>query len=123
LAYSPLAQGVLTNKYNRGSIPKNSRAAGESRGGMWDFSFDKIEKADRIARLCEQHSLTPSAVALAWCLRRSEVSSVITFCTNNTQLKENLSASDYSLDASLLGEIEKILGNSPVNQYTNQAII
>ena len=105
--WSPLAQGILTGKYNDG-IPAGSRGAVSS----WlknDLTEANIEKAKKLGQVASDLGLPLGRLALAWILRRIEVSSAITGATRIEHVKENVAASDVMLDASTIETIDKIL--------------
>lgn len=115
VTWSPLASGILTGKYNDG-IPEGSRASRDNMAWIQDnITEDKIEKVKQLEKIAKQLDLTNAQLAIAWLLRRKEVSSVITGATKLNQLEENLAAADAvdKLDDSVLEEIEKILDNMP----------
>ncbi len=107
--FSPLAQGVLTGKYNDG-IPSESRAV---RSGSWmsDVLTEKnVAKVRRLTSVASDLGLTMAQLALAWILRRPEISSVITGATKPEQIASNARASGVGLSQEALQEIEAILG-------------
>jgi voltage-dependent potassium channel beta subunit len=111
VVWSPLAQGLLTGKYNDG-IPEGSRAE------EIEWVRKGIEEADReplrrLAALAEELGCSFSQLALAWCLRLDALSSVITGATRPEQVQQNIAASDLVLDAATLAAIEEILDNAP----------
>lgn len=109
--FSPLGQGLLTGKYNDG-IPKGSR--GDT--SMWlkpDLTEANIEKVRQLTVLADGHGISVGQLALAWILRRPEVSCAIVGATRPDQLKENVAAAEVELDAGTLEKIEKILDNDP----------
>lgn len=92
IAFSPLAQGMLTDKYLLG-IPEHSRAAQEH--GFLKKSQLTPEVVAKIARLNEiaaNRSQTLAQMALAWCFHRPEISSVIIGTSSVKQLEDNLAA-------------------------------
>ena len=110
ICYSPLAQGILTGKYSAGRIPEGSRGGHERfKRFMWDLQPERIAVADRLARLSSELGCTPSQLALAWILRRTEVAAVIVGATRSSQLEENMKAVEVELDESALGRIEAII--------------
>ena len=113
--WSPLASGILSGKYNEG-IPEGSRASMKEMAFIRDrITDDKIAKVRKLAALAQDLGITVAQLAIAWTLRRKEVSSVITGATSLKQLEENL-ASDAAvrfLDDDLLERIETILDNHP----------
>jgi voltage-dependent potassium channel beta subunit len=117
--WSPLASGVLTGKYNDG-IPEGSRAALDS----YQWIRKQIESEDGQAKIAKVKQLEPVAkdigcslaqLALAWCLKNPNVSTVITGSTTVEQTQENMQAVELAtkLDDALLARIEEILDNKP----------
>jgi voltage-dependent potassium channel beta subunit len=106
VVWSPLAQGMLTGKYNDG-VPAGSRAAKTA----WLQSLlndANIEKTRRFVSLATEHGTSPEALALRWILRRPEVSSVITGASNPEQVKHNLAAVDYELPEALAARLDQL---------------
>ncbi|NOT35696.1 MAG: aldo/keto reductase [Candidatus Eisenbacteria bacterium] len=101
IVYSPLAQGVLTNKYAGGAVPEGSRATTKFAHFLTQekaLTPENVAAAERLAATLAEHGLPAAApVALAWVLRRPEVSSAIIGATSVAQLEENVSASDVKL--------------------------
>ena len=87
IAFSPLSQGLLTDKYLKG-IPKNSRAAGNTmlQDMLTDSVILKIKKLNEIA---EKRSQKLSQMALSWVLNNKAVTSVLIGVSNIEQLEEN----------------------------------
>lgn len=114
VVFSPLAQGVLTGKYKPGQPPpKDSRAADDrvnifllNRGLMSEQSLVTVQK---LTELAHSINLSTAQLALAWCLRAKEVSSVIIGATKRTQIDENIKASGVKLATEHLQQIEQIL--------------
>ncbi|MDF2797362.1 MAG: aldo/keto reductase [Devosia sp.] len=106
LAYSPLAAGILTGKYQGGTIPPGSRA--DYQGGMWRLSeHSQAATADYLA-LARQHALDPVQMALAFCLTRPFMTAVIVGATSTDQLARALGATDCVLSPEVLAGIEAI---------------
>ena len=107
--WSPLASGVLTGKYNDG-IPSNTRF--KVKGYEWladsmdNIDFNKIKK---INKLSIKLGIKPSQLAILWCLKNKNVSSVILGASKISQLKENLDSINYCdlLTNDVLLEINK----------------
>jgi voltage-dependent potassium channel beta subunit len=113
--WSPLASGILTGKYNDG-IPEGSRAAREDMAWLVDLLSEKrLEAVRKLTTLAEGLQVTTAQLAIAWLLRRKEISSVITGATSMEQLDDNLGAPDAleKMDDTILEEIEQILENFP----------
>ncbi len=115
--WSPLASGILTGKYNDG-IPEGSRASLESMSWLQDhITQERIAKVIQLKEVADDLGVTTAQLAIAWLLRRKEVSAVITGATRLSQLKDNLAAREIvpQLDDDLLERIEAILDNNPLN--------
>jgi voltage-dependent potassium channel beta subunit len=91
VAYSPLAQGVLTDKYLGGHIPKGSRASDESlKKAMWNLQSSDLDKVKEIKKHADQKGVKLNQYAISWCLENKSISSVIIGTSNLDQLDENL---------------------------------
>jgi voltage-dependent potassium channel beta subunit len=107
VVWSPLAQGVLTGKYNDG-IPEGSRAT-YSDWVKADLTEEKLAKVRRLTTLAEELGITMAQLALAWVLRRPEISSAITGATKVAHVLDNVKASEVELEPEVLERIEAIL--------------
>jgi L-glyceraldehyde 3-phosphate reductase len=94
IAFSPLAQGMLSDKY-LGGIPENSRAA-LSHGFLQrdQITAGKIEVIGKLNEIAAGRGQTLAQMALAWCLRSEEVNSVIVGTSSVKQLQDNVNALD-----------------------------
>ncbi|MCL6520772.1 MAG: aldo/keto reductase family protein [Firmicutes bacterium] len=104
VAYSPLAQGVLAGRYRPGERPPADSRAGRSgpAGSMARYlEPEALERAGRLARLAAEAGLSPARFALAWVLRRPEVSSALVGASRLEQVEENVSASGLRLPEEL----------------------
>lgn len=92
IGFSPLAQGLLTDKYLKG-IPEHSRAA-LSHGFLQtnQVTPDVVSKALKLNEIATQRGQSLAQMALAWCFHRKEVSSVIVGTSSVAQLKDNIAA-------------------------------
>lgn len=117
--WSPLASGLLTGKYNQG-IPKGTRVSLE--GYEWlreNFESEQaqknIEKVKKLMPVAEELECTMAQLALAWCLKNPNVSTVITGASKPEQVNENMKALNVAekLSADVMEEIDQILGNKP----------
>jgi voltage-dependent potassium channel beta subunit len=111
LAFSPLAQGVLSGKYTGGATPQGSRAGDDARNRfMKDFLRpETVAKVAALTPLADELGVSMPQLALAWCLRQPNVSSVIAGVTKTSQLEENLTASGLELPADLLERLDTLL--------------
>lgn len=109
VVYSPLAQGLLTGKYNAGQVPEGSRAAKLS----WSedkISAEKLAKVEQLSKIASELDLKVGQLAIAWILRKQNVSSALVGASRPEQVLENVSASGIELTADVLERIEQILG-------------
>ncbi len=113
VVYSPLAQGVLTGKYRPGQpLPQDSRAADPSQNmflNQGKLDENVLEKVQKLQPIAERNNLTLSQLALAWCLRRPEVSSVIIGASKPSQVEDNAGAAGVALSASDIEEMDAAL--------------
>lgn len=111
VVWSPLAQGILTGKYRSlADIPEGSRAAGPQGGFMRRYwRAEVLDGVRRLAPLAAEAGCSMSQLALAWCLRRPEVTSVIVGATSTRHVDENVAAADRRIDAELLEEMSRLL--------------
>ena len=117
VVWSPLAQGTLTGKYSGGKRPPGSRAQDPQRGVfMQAFLTDGIlRRIDELRPLAAQLGVSLAQLALAWCLRRPTVSSVIVGVTRPDQLAENAKACEVQIPTDVLDRIDALFppGGSP----------
>ncbi|MCB9135586.1 MAG: aldo/keto reductase [Anaerolineales bacterium] len=118
--WSPLASGLLTGKYNDG-IPEGTRVS--LKGYEWlkemfesEEGRQRIEKVRRLTKeVAEPLGCSMAQLALAWCLKNPNVSTVITGASKAEQVHENMKALDVAaqLTDDVMAQIEDILGNKP----------
>ncbi len=110
--FSPLGQGLLTGKYNDGLIPKGSR--GETMGSLKEnLTKENLVKLKKLTEIASSHDLKLSQLALAWILKRPEISCTIVGASKPEQILENIKASDVTLDNNTWDEIDLILDTAP----------
>lgn len=112
IVFSPLAQGLLTNKYIKG-IPENSRAA-KSHGFLQKEQItDKvIDKVKALNQMAEKRGQSLAQMAIAWLLKDERVTSVLVGASSVSQLDQNIdSINNLHFEIFELKEIEKILTN------------
>lgn len=117
VVWSPLAQGVLTGKYND-SIPEDSRY----HSVKWfkdQITPDRVDRARKLTSLASETGTTPAALALAWVLKNPLVASAITGATRPEQVTQNLKCLDVQITPEIDQKIEDILQNKPVVRKIN----
>lgn len=114
LAYSPLAFGVLTGKYDAGGVdgpaaPKGARITlfERMKAQRWARP-DALEAGRRYNALAREHGLTPTRMALAWCYGNWRVASTIIGVTSVAQLEDDIDAFGTTLSPELLAQIDEI---------------
>lgn len=114
--WSPLASGLLTGKYNNG-IPANSRGSLPGYEWLRDSLSDeqRIVKVRALQPLAEEIGATLAQMAIAWCLKNPNVSTVITGASRASQVHENMKALEVveKLTPDFMKRIDEILGNNP----------
>ncbi len=110
--WSPLASGILTGKYRDG-IPPGSRASLAGYEWLAPYVTDPKRQrvAEELAKVARNLDLTPSQLAIAWCLLNPNVSTVILGATSQKQLEENLSAASVldRIDQAARAQIDAIV--------------
>jgi aryl-alcohol dehydrogenase-like predicted oxidoreductase len=113
VVWSPLGQGILTGKYKPGQpLPNDSRANDDKQNTfMRDRVQDRVllEKVQRLVPLAQEQGVSLAQLALAWVLRREEVTSCIIGASRPEQLDENVEASGIRLDPAIVRRMEEIL--------------
>ncbi len=114
--WSPLASGLLTGKYNDG-IPKGSRLDLANMKWLAEMVLDeeRIAKVRALAPIAKELGCTMAQLAIAWCLKNPDVSSVITGASKKEQVTENMKALEVSirLDQQVMDAVDGALGNKP----------
>ncbi len=117
--WSPLASGLLTGKYDEG-VPKDSRLALPEYQWLRNQVLNeegrrRLEKVRQLAPLARELGCSLPQLALAWCLKNPQVSTVITGASKPEQVVENMKALDVvaELTPQVMERIEQILDNRP----------
>jgi aryl-alcohol dehydrogenase-like predicted oxidoreductase len=113
IVWSPLAQGILTGKYAPGRPPPpDSRAASESMGVFMPrrLTVANLRKVEALRPIARELGLSLAQLALAWVLRRPEVSSAIIGASRPEQIEENARASGVTLSPEVLSRVDAALG-------------
>jgi len=117
IAFTPLAQGLLTNKYLKG-IPEGSRAAAGkslSQGMLNEATLARLQALDAIAR---RRGQSLAQMALAWVLRDTRMTSALIGASRIEQIEDCVAAlKNTSFDASELSEIDRHAQDSDVNLW------
>ena len=113
VVFSPLEQGLLTGKYKPGQPLREGSRAGDERQNQFiiDLATDQrtLEHVDRLREVAEEAGCSLGQLALAWILRRPEITSCIVGATRPGQIEENAAASGIELSAGQLARIDEII--------------
>ena len=111
--WSPLATGILTGKYNDGTVPEGSRAALPNYAWLKERIFvpEKLETTRKLGVIAADLGVTLAQMAIAWCLKNPNVSTVITGASRVEQVRENMKTADVAdmLDEGVMTRIEEVL--------------
>jgi len=114
--WSPLASGLLTGKYNNG-IPEGSRGA--LKGYEWLRGHltneEGLAKVRELGEIAKSLDASQAQMAIAWCLKNPNVSTVITGASRVDQVHDNMKALEVveKLTPEVMARIESVLGNDP----------
>lgn len=114
--WSPLASGLLTGKYNRG-MPLGTRASLPGYEWLKEYVItpENLKKVEQLEPTAKTMGCSLAQLALAWCLKNPNVSTVITGATRPEQVIENMKAEEVvqKLDDNAMEKIDQVLGNKP----------
>ena len=119
LPYFPLASGLLTGKYKKGSTaPKGTRLGEKQALADRYHTESNLEKVERLQRFAEERGHTLLELAFSWLLSRKAVASVIAGATKPEQVEANAKAGGWTLNADELAQIDEITqAPKPVLQF------
>ena len=123
VAWGPLADGLLSGRYTVDPVGRRIIGSGRltdtfTTGDVDPFSPAVSRVLRCLATLSDRLGHPPASIALAWLLRKPEVTSVLMGVSTVEQLKANLSALDVPLDADAIADIDRASLDPPVNPYT-----
>lgn len=115
IVWSPLAQGVLSGKYQPGAaLPAETRATSDSMGSMmrnW-LKPEILEAVQKLKPLAQEAGCSLTQFSLAWVLREPNVASAIVGASRPEQLDENCAASGAKVDPALFAKAEAIVAEA-----------
>ncbi len=112
VVFSPLAQGVLTGKYEPGKEPPAGSRGADPNSNQFmarDLEPEKLERVQGLKPIAESVGASVSQLALAWCLRQPNVSSVIVGATSVEQIEQNAAAADLVIDEAVFEKCDAAL--------------
>ncbi|MDQ2838737.1 MAG: aldo/keto reductase family protein [Actinomycetota bacterium] len=114
IVWSPIAQGVLSGKYQPGQAPPEGSRAADASGGadmikrfMNDEVLSRVQRLKPIAQECE---LSMAQLAVAWVLQNDNVAAALVGASRPEQVQENVKAAGVRLEADVLRRIDEALG-------------
>jgi len=121
IVFSPLAQGLLTDRYLDG-VPEGSRASRHGSLSTGQLSDETLAKVRALSELAARRGQSLAQLALAWALRDERVTSALIGASSVEQLETNVRALDsLLLDADELGEIDRYATESGVNIWATSS--
>jgi len=115
IVFSPLAQGMLTDRY-LGGIPEDSRAARDDSFSPGMLSDENLEHVRALNDIAGRRGQSLAQMALAWTLRDERVTSALVGASSVAQLEQNLAALErLDFDAEELAEIDRFAQEGAVN--------
>jgi L-glyceraldehyde 3-phosphate reductase len=113
IPFSPLAQGLLTDKY-LGGIPEGSRATRAHFLKPEMITSEKIEKVQKLNIIAQKRGQSLAQMALAWILKDPRITTVLIGASSTNQIDDNLKTlQNLKFESSELKDIEEILNNKP----------
>jgi L-glyceraldehyde 3-phosphate reductase len=121
IAFSPLAQGMLTAKYLNG-VPAGSRMTEQSSLSEGLLSKQNLERIRALNAIAQRRGQSLAQMALAWCLRDERVTSVLIGASSVSQLEDNVSAlRNRSFDEPELAEIDRYAVEGNIDLWRSSA--
>jgi len=108
IAYSPLASGVLTGKYDKDTKFKDWRSKGIIGEFTGEAFVKNIEKVDQFKVIAESQNKTCGQMAVNWVIHQPGVASALVGVKNDRQVEENLKSVGWQSDASVCAQFDKI---------------
>ncbi|WP_370039286.1 aldo/keto reductase family protein [Nocardioides sp.] len=119
IVWSPIAQGVLTGKYQPGQAPPAGSRATDDKGGAdmikrW-MDDDLLTRVQQLRPLADEAGLTMAQLAVAWVLQNPNVASALVGASRPEQVEDNVAAAGKKLDADLMKAIDDVLGDAVID--------
>ncbi len=119
VVWSPIAQGVLTGKYQPGQAPPEGSRATDDKGGadmIKRFMNDEVlTKVQQLKPIADELDLSMAQLAVAWTLQNDNVATAIIGASKPEQVHDNAGAAGVEIPAELLSRIDDVLGDTVEN--------
>jgi aryl-alcohol dehydrogenase-like predicted oxidoreductase len=118
IVWSPMAQGVLSGKYQPGAEPPQGSRATDERGSTFISGFltdSVLSTVQQLRPVAQDAGLTMAQLAVAWTLQNPAVSAAIVGATRPEHVRENVKASGVKLDPAIMARIDEIIGAQVVS--------
>ena len=119
IVWSPIAQGVLSGKYQPGQAPPAGSRATDDKGGAdmikrW-MDDDLLTRVQQLRPLADEAGLSMAQLAVAWVLQNPNVASALVGASRPEQVEDNVAAAGKKLDADLMSAIDDVLGDAVID--------
>ena len=114
IVWSPIAQGVLTGKYQPGATPPEGSRATDPSGANFISHFlndDVLTRVQKLKPIADECGLSMAQLAVAWVLQNSNVASAIVGASRPEQVVDNVKAAGVRLEPAALKSIDEIISN------------
>ena len=111
VVYSPMCKGLLTGKFDRAraeSLPESDHRSRDPKFQEPQLRYN-LELAEKLAELSGQHGRSVAELAIAWTLRRDDVTAAIVGARSPGQIEGTAAAADWELDAAAASQIDEWL--------------
>ena len=121
IAFSPLAQGLLTDRYLRG-VPDDSRVATGGALNAGQLTDDRLERVRALNEVAARRGQTLAQLALVWALRDVRMTSLVLGASSVRQLEDNVAAlGNLELTDEELAEIDRYAVDSSINLWARSS--
>jgi aryl-alcohol dehydrogenase-like predicted oxidoreductase len=115
IVWSPIAQGVLSGKYQPGAAPPAGSRATDDKGGAdmvarW-MDDDILTRVQKLAPVADEMGLTMAQLAVAWVLQNDNVAAALVGASRPEQVHENVKAAGVRIPVELMTRIDEALGD------------
>jgi aryl-alcohol dehydrogenase-like predicted oxidoreductase len=116
IVWSPIAQGVLTGKYQPGQAPPPGSRATDEKGGAdmikRFMSDDVLARVQKLRPVADDLGLSMAQLAIAWVLQNDNVSAAIVGASRPEQVHDNVKAAGVTIPAEAMARIDEVLGDA-----------